>query len=206
MLDAAVPCRPNGQRLRRTTIDDSSERMGGNKEPWLTAALPWQLPGAGHVYCRFRRSATALIFLSLLLSITALAILMALQVPLVAFTAALLCAFALRIGSSVAAFRTAWKRNTGDFERFRTSEKDPWLAVFLSLILPGPGHVYLRRWITGELLIATDVALRLPRGGTPAFLAAAGLRVLAPFVAYFQSIRAPGQHDKVAALGRMNPC
>ena len=29
--------------------------------------------------------------------------------------------------------------------------KDPWLAVFLSLLIPGLGHMYLRRWFQGAL-------------------------------------------------------
>jgi signal peptidase I len=43
------------------------------------------------------------------------------------------------------------KNNTDDLERERTLGKDPWLAVFLSVIFPGLGHIYLRKWIFGIL-------------------------------------------------------
>jgi signal peptidase I len=37
--------------------------------------------------------------------------------------------------------------------------KDPWLAVFLSLIVHGAGHLYLRKWIVGILLLLVFLPL-----------------------------------------------
>lgn len=59
----------------------------------------------------------------------------------------------LPIYASWSAFRITKRHNTEDFERERerTISKDPWLAVFLSVVLPGLGHIYLRKWIIGIL-------------------------------------------------------
>jgi signal peptidase I len=43
------------------------------------------------------------------------------------------------------AFKVARKGNTDEFEEERALSKDPWLAVFLSLVIPGAGHLYLRK-------------------------------------------------------------
>ena len=61
------------------------------------------------------------------------------------------------------------------------SRKRPWLAILLTVLIPGLGHVYLRLWIRALLWLVLYVAattLLLPDGATPdsvsvdAFLAA----------------------------------
>lgn len=187
MLDAAVPQKPNGQRLMQTTIDNSADKTDGNKEPWLAVGLSWLLPGVGHLYCVRWRTGVALILLALLLLGMGVVALMVPRIPMVALAGVFLCLLALQMGSSVAAFRAAWKSNTGDFERQRTWQKDPWLAVFLSVIWPGLGHLYLRRWITGGVLILAYFVLPPAGRNTYTFVATAGLRMLVPFFAYFAS-------------------
>ena len=67
----------------------------------------------------------------------------------------------LPVYASLDVFRITKRHNTDDFERERTLSKDPWLAVFLSVILPGSGHIYLRKWIVGILLIVSFSVLSL---------------------------------------------
>lgn len=57
------------------------------------------------------------------------------------------------------AYRLTKKHNTENFERNRTISKDPWLAVFLTLILPGLGHIYLRKRIAGILLLLSFLTI-----------------------------------------------
>jgi signal peptidase I len=45
------------------------------------------------------------------------------------------------------AHRCAKRSNSNEFEMLRKSEKDPWLAVFLSRIFPGLGHAYQGNWL-----------------------------------------------------------
>ncbi|UCC99093.1 MAG: signal peptidase I [Phycisphaerales bacterium] len=53
------------------------------------------------------------------------------------------------------------RRNSKFFERERTLGKDPWLAVFLTVVLPGLGHLYLRKRIVGVLLLLSFCVLRV---------------------------------------------
>lgn len=46
------------------------------------------------------------------------------------------------------AHRCAREANSASFEQLRKSSKDPWLAVLLSRIIPGLGHLYINRvWL-----------------------------------------------------------
>lgn len=129
-------------------------KVGKPKEPWFAVNLSNVFPGVGQIYAS--RITRGCIFISA-------------QVALVCFGYWLLCNPAGNIGvgfvflllstvvavlSLIDAYRCARKRNTEDFEKSRRRDKDPWLAVFLSQLLPGLGHFYLRKWIWGLLFIA----------------------------------------------------
>ena len=62
---------------------------------------------------------------------------------------------------SFVAYKLTKKHNTENFEKNRTLGKDPWLAVFLTLILPGLGHIYLRKRIVGILLLLSFLAIHV---------------------------------------------
>lgn len=57
------------------------------------------------------------------------------------------------------AYQCAKKANTPKFEISRTQSKDPWLAVFLSLFIPGVGHIYLKKISIGICLIIISIIL-----------------------------------------------
>ncbi len=50
------------------------------------------------------------------------------------------------------AHKCAIRANNHSFENLRKSNKDPWLAVFLSRIMPGLGHLYIKKNLLGILL------------------------------------------------------
>jgi signal peptidase I len=56
------------------------------------------------------------------------------------------------------AYRCAKQNNSKDFELLRKSSKDPWLAVFLSRLIVGLGHIYLKKYFFGSLLIVWAIA------------------------------------------------
>ncbi|MDI6450123.1 signal peptidase I [Anaerobaca lacustris] len=164
-----------------------------NREPWLAASLSWVLPGAGHLYCRLWIAGIALVLLRIALVVGTLATLISPRIPMAVFLLVCLCGFGLLIGASTAAFRTTRKQNAGDFESLRTQTKDPWLAVFLSVIVPGLGHLYLRKWLVGIGFIFSSVVLRAwllkqPWGMVPV----TAWHLLALFCAY----RATPKHRK----------
>ncbi len=168
----------------QTATDTAPEEATVNKEPWLAAILSLLLPGAGQLYCRLWQAGIVLILLWVLLSTLLVGSLIVWQVPTAVFAIALLCSAIVHIGAPWSAHRAAKRRNTADFESQRREGKDPWLAVFLTLIVPGLGHLYLRRWIVGAVGIVLVVALPA-RGSTYGQIAFIALRALFAFHAYF---------------------
>ena len=125
-----------------------------NKEPWLAASLSWLLPGIGHFYSGAYNQGAFLLVLFCLIYIYRIMSSIStwtLKIPTIILT--LFGFIILMIYASWSAFRLTRRRNTEDYERERTISKDPWLAVFLSVVLPGLGHIYLRKWIAGILFI-----------------------------------------------------
>ena len=53
------------------------------------------------------------------------------------------------------AHKCARKTNPEDFEAERRQRKDPWLALFLSDLIPGLGQVYLKKWLWGMVFVIT---------------------------------------------------
>jgi signal peptidase I len=51
------------------------------------------------------------------------------------------------------AYFSVSKLNELNFERERKRNKDPWLAVFLSRIIPGIGHLYIQKIAWGFTLL-----------------------------------------------------
>jgi len=131
-----------------------------NKEPWLAANLSWLLPGIGHLYSGAYSCGVSLIVLTGFIYLSWLVSLISTRTPIIISLLINLCSrLILPVYASLCAFRFNKSRNTEDFERERTLSKDPWLAVFLSLLLPGAGHAYLRKGVFFILYVASFVGL-----------------------------------------------
>jgi signal peptidase I len=135
-----------------------------SKEPWLAASLSLLIAGAGQVYTRHVVAAVLFFAGSTVLSTaTVWTFFSASCGSWEAVAAAALATLALSFAAVVHAHRSARKSNSPEAEHLRKSVKDPWLAVFLTSILPGVGHLYLRRIGVGILLILGTVALEFLR-------------------------------------------
>lgn len=116
------------------------------KEPWLAVILSSLFPGIGQIYAGQKIRGVILIISSLCLLFFIILFGLAgrlAEPPGVQFG---IMFFLLVIFNLFDAHRCAIKANHPDFERIRKSEKDPWLAVFLSRVIPGLGHAYLGEW------------------------------------------------------------
>jgi signal peptidase I len=162
---------------------------GSNKEPWLAASLSWLLPGMGQLYAGAYTRGASLIVLVGFLHIFWLVSLISIRVSIVILILINLCtSIALPIYASLDAFTVTKRYNTNDFERDRILSKDPWLAVFLSVILPGLGHIYVRRFITGILFFALFLFIRIRYiYSYYSLIGVLVLRALASLHAYFMS-------------------
>lgn len=121
-----------------------SQSLSG-KEPWLAVNLSMFWPGIGQIYsgkiirgCIFIASQIVFYALGgwLFFSPTG-----NILIGLSCFLASAL----VGIWSLFDAHRCAKKANSSSFEELRKSSKDPWLAVFLSRIIPGIGHFYINK-------------------------------------------------------------
>lgn len=134
------------------------------KEPWLAVTLSTLFPGVGQIYAGKILKGIILIFLTL--SLIGLG-----GWLVVSPTGSVLLGFQVFIGYFIVsifnlfdAHRSAKKANNSEFERLRKGDKDPWLAVFLSRMIPGLGHAYQGQWLFALLflvLILGSAALSL---------------------------------------------
>jgi hypothetical protein len=107
-----------------------------------------------------RRRGVCLLILALVLQVLLIDSAISIRVPLWTFLlVGLMGNIILPIWAARDAFINTRAWNTGSFEKERTAGKDPWLAVFLSVLLPGAGHLYLRRLFIGAFVILVSASL-----------------------------------------------
>jgi len=133
-------------------------------EPWLAANLSLCFPGLGRWYAGDRPrgvlqgvTATGAFAVGGLMIVApdgSTVIGMVLLAACIPF-----CAFSIWD-----AHRACRARAVGDFDAVRRTQRDAWKAAFLTRLLPGAGHVYDRRLVTGILFLLAIVALSVPEG------------------------------------------
>lgn len=169
-----------------------------SKEPWLAVVLSTIFPGIGQLYAG--KTGRGLLFL-----IIAIALIIGGGWSLLRPTGSMQFAIQFTLGFFLFSFfnlfdahRCARKGNDSDFEQLRKSNKDPWLAVFLSNIIPGLGHAYQGAWLTAllffiGLVITGSLAEAVPILGVLAI----GLSIFCCYHAYQTS---PAEREKSQKL------
>ena len=169
------------------------------KEPWLAVVLSRLVPGTGQIYAGKARRGAFIIGAETLLLILGSWLLLSptgdIRISLVLLSVAGL----IPIWSLFDAHTCAKRANSIEFEQSRKQTKDPWLAVFLSQILPGLGHAYLHKWgwailwLIGLIAVAViqamlDLAIQSNLQGVVYFLASivsvSTISAFVVFVAY----------------------
>jgi signal peptidase I len=83
------------------------------------------------------------------------------------------------------AFRLAKQSNVEELKSEARPSRDPWMAAFLSILLPGLGHAYLRKWALFTLYLLGFFGLSLlPEYGAYTVIAVLVFRTLAWAHAY----------------------
>jgi signal peptidase I len=124
------------------------------KEPWFAVNLSMFFAGIGQIYSgRIVRGCIFLFSQIVLICFGGWLIFNPAGNTIIAISL-LLGTIVVHIWSLFDTHKCAKEVNTENFESSRKKDKDPWLAVFLSQILPGLGHIYLRKWIWGITLVA----------------------------------------------------
>ena len=168
------------------------------KEPWLAVAVSWLCPGLGHLYIRQKTKGICLLVTAVALQFTALWSLLVANCEPYVFFLLVIAYLPFTVFASLDAYRKARGPRTGRAEKAKRGPKNPWLAVFLSLIIPGAGHLYLRRYVLFVVYILACFLLGIIG---PAIFHTPGITLLlrtalgsfAVGHAYYLAIHAPGQ-------------
>jgi signal peptidase I len=175
----------------------NDNRINISKEPWLAVAVSALWGGTGQIYSGRMRRGCFLICVEVMLLLLAwwfalsptgnvgMAFGLFLLLPIV------------RTWNLFDAHKCARTTNREDFKISRKENKDPWLAVFLSYLIPGLGQLYIRKWFWGSIFVGCFVALRLAGRTNP--LAFVGLSaLLSVLVCYHAYICSPVHREASA--------
>ena len=158
------------------------------KEPWLAVLLSTIFPGIGQLYARRTVRGCLLIFLAIALIATGGWCLLSPDGSIFLATQAALIFFVLNFFNLFDAHRCARKANSSEFETYRKSHKDPWLAVFLSDLIPGMGHAYQGLWLPGLFFFGLTIILGGLSNQSPLWLVLSiGLTIFCIYNAYMSS-------------------
>lgn len=135
------------------------------REPWLAVNLSLFFPGIGQWYLGRRAAAVAFLVSQLLLIGLACGLILAPDGDLRVAIACVILMLVVWVSSLIHAHRSAVAANPPEFETERKADRDPWLAVLLTRILPGLGHLHLRKFpvamgfVVGFVLLGVLVPL-----------------------------------------------
>ncbi len=139
--------------------DNIKQTIPSEMNPWKAASISWLIPGLGHAYSHHWLK--ALIFFTIYMSLYVVRI-YALCYSI--FLAAITLFFQFYIFPFCAGLDVVhcYKISRSDsVEKSSIPNKNPWLAVFLSLVLPGLGHAYLKKWYLAIFFSLTYLSLNL---------------------------------------------
>ncbi|MBD2742826.1 signal peptidase I [Coleofasciculus sp. FACHB-1120] len=168
--------------MSRTRQESSSALP--EKEPWLAVNLSMFFPGIGQIYAgNVLRGWIFIICELFLYCLGGWLFISSTGDTRISFIV-LLAAILINIWNLFDAHRCAKKKNSPSFEDVRQSGKDPWLAVFLTRILLGLGHVYGGRIFIGVFLLTIAIlSFVFPSTIVGSFIGLLNIIIL-PFVVY----------------------
>ena len=141
-----------------------------SKEPWLAVNISSIFPGVGQIYSGRIARGFFILFILIALFCYASWLILTPTGNIIISAGLLLIFFIVLIWNLFDAHKCAKKENTEDFEKLRKKNKDPWLAVYLSQIFPGLGHMYLKKWLWGIIFIFCFFIFSSIREIAPLFL------------------------------------
>lgn len=123
------------------------------REPWVAVIYSLLIPGLGQWYAGAVRN--AVLYFVLVTALYGAGVYFMFS-PHGSTTAALACmilGFGFFLGGMYDAFDKSAAINGEQGEAQRKLHKDPWLAVFLSLLIPGVGQIFNRRIVSGIVFL-----------------------------------------------------
>jgi len=129
------------------------------KEPWLAVCLSWLVPGVGQCYAGAWVTGAVFVLLWFGLQLAVAWQLFSVRGRLTGALLAVVGGLVVWVVAVIHAHRRARNVNPPEAEADRRRVRDPYLAVFLTQILPGVGHLYLKRWVAGPLLLVVSLVV-----------------------------------------------
>lgn len=145
------------------TGDGAGNTASVCKEPWLAVILSRFWAGIGQIYAGRMGRGCVLILVEATLCIFGSWCIFSYKGNIVTGVIVFLVLSAIGIWNLFDAHKCARRRNSIEFEGSRKENKDPWLAVFLSSVIPGLGQLYIRKRLLGIIFILCTLALVLTR-------------------------------------------
>lgn len=127
------------------------------KEPWLAVVLSSCWAGIGQIYSGRVSRGCIILLIDISLLIFYIWSVLSPKCDILITIGLLLALGAVRIWNLLDAHKCARKTNPEDFEAERKQDKDPWLALFLSDLIPGLGQLYLKKCLWGIVFITSAV-------------------------------------------------
>lgn len=154
------------------------------KEPWLATNFSFLLPGLGQFYSKNHIKGILFLLTPLAFFVTGLYLFALTPISIIFPVVCLFLSGLIYFISLFDAYYSAKRKNTNTFNQERKKYKDPWLAVFLSRLMPGMGHLYIGKYIWGVLLIALSIILPISQ------------TITLPFITYHVYMNAPIRREK----------
>ena len=132
-----------------------------NKEPWLAVIFSFLLPGTGQIYAGKKFKGLLICLFYFVAGVFSYRSIVGTQGNVLLGLQALIFIVILLFANLYDAYRSATATNSNEFESSRKQDKDPWLAVFLSNIIPGIGHFYTGKRLAGVLFLIASIAVAL---------------------------------------------
>ncbi len=165
-----------------------------SKEPWLAVVLSALFTGVGQIYSARVRRGCLLISFHIVIFCLAMWFVISFTGNIIIGASLLLLLGIIRIWNLFDAYKCARSANTEAFETLRKESKDPWLAVFLSDLLPGLGQIYIKKWLSGFGFVVIIIALLIVKRTHPSLFF--GLwAVFSVFVCYHAYMSLPVRRE-----------
>ena len=130
------------------------------KEPWLAVVLSFFFAGIGQIYAGRKWRGIILILTVVALNCFSIWSILSPKCDIFVSAGIYVAILIICIWNLFDAHKCARKANSDDVEAERQQVKDPWLALFLSKLIPGLGHMYLKKWILGiGFVVAVGILL-----------------------------------------------
>ena len=135
------------------------KKQDGLKEPWLAIVLSFFITGIGQIYAGRELRGFFLILIIAVLICFSIWSLLSPNCDILVTVGLGLFYGTIWIWNLFDAHKCARQTNSKDFEIERKLSKDPWLALFLSKLIPGLGQIYIKKRFAGIVFIIAGLFL-----------------------------------------------